>query len=354
MVQMALEELSYDAYGLEKQKNMDYYEGGLNWLRQRSHGAIWENDFQVYEVRLRENLHKQRLFGTTPQSDSDRFQIINALNRLTSEQYGVSFFDLDRLSMYSNKGDALFNERRYSEAQEEYEQAIQIFPRDLLLLKKRSDALLECRRWSDVNRVCDDAISLLAHAMEPSIAAQIYASKGKALFKMHKFDDALSAFNTAIEKQPRDAELWQPIIAQIYEEKVQELLKANKLQEAHSVLDKAIQVQTNNFKFLWDKGIIYTKQGNIEGTRNSYRDAIDLKSDNAFLHKAYGDALLNLHKAFKDALLELNLLEEAFEAYSQAIARKPDFDNAYKRRSEVCKFIAQIWLQRAKEDEERF
>jgi len=339
------------------------YEQGLEELKQLCRGTAWEEDFQIYELRLRKNQREEQLFGSDSYLQTARNRILSDLNRLANERYKISFNDLcwnrdNLVNVYIDGADALFREGHYPEAPREafkmYERAIRISPRNFLLYQRMSDRLLDLSQWNDVINRCNDAISLIGHAEESSIVARIYANKGQALFKLRQFEDALTAFNTAIEKHSGSAELWQPIIAQIYEEKVQELLKANKLQEAHSVLDKAIQVQPNNFKFLWDKGIIYTKQGNIEGTRNSYREAINLKSDNAFLHKAYGDALLNLHKAFKDALLKLNLLEEAFEAYSQAIARKPDFDNAYKRRSEVCKFIAQIWLQKAKEDEERF
>jgi tetratricopeptide (TPR) repeat protein len=343
---------------------MDYYERGLKELKQLCLGTDWEDEFLNLEARLKANLYRERWFGLNPQLQSERNQIIAELNRLAKERYKISFNDLcgdDLVNTYIKDGDALFREGHYDEARKVYERARQISPDNLLLYQKTmflyqkmSARFLDLGQWNDVINICNDAISLIGHAEEPAIVAQIYANKGEALFKMRQFDDALKAFDKATEKQPGNAGLWQPIIVQIYEEKVKDLLKENKLQEAQSVLDIALQIQSNNFKLFWQKGIIFTKQENIDETRNAYIRAIILKPDNAFLHKAYGDALLILSKTFEDALLKLNFLEEAFEEYSRAIALKQDFSNAYKRRSEVCKAIAQIWYQKAKEDEERF
>jgi WD40 repeat protein len=69
------------------------YEQGLEQLKQRLHGTTMEQDFLVYEARLRENLHNERLYGTREQYLSERAQIIDQLNRL-AQQVNVSFNDL--------------------------------------------------------------------------------------------------------------------------------------------------------------------------------------------------------------------------------------------------------------------
>lgn len=58
------------------------YEQGLEQLKQRLHSTTWEQEFQVYELRLRDNLHREQLYGSNEQIRSDRAQIVDQLNRL--------------------------------------------------------------------------------------------------------------------------------------------------------------------------------------------------------------------------------------------------------------------------------
>src|SRR5437763_1873705 len=58
------------------------YEQGLEQLKQRLHSTKWEDEFLVYELRLRDNLYNERLYGSNEQIRSDRARIIEQLNRL--------------------------------------------------------------------------------------------------------------------------------------------------------------------------------------------------------------------------------------------------------------------------------
>jgi hypothetical protein len=69
------------------------YERGLEQLKQLLRGTAWEQEFQLYEFRLRENLRKERLYGANPQNTADRGPIIYELNRLAG-QVDTSFNDL--------------------------------------------------------------------------------------------------------------------------------------------------------------------------------------------------------------------------------------------------------------------
>src|SRR5947209_87837 len=77
------------------------YERGLAQLKQLLRGTAWEQEFQIYEFRLRENLRKEQLFGTNAQNTSDRGPIIYELNRLAAQK-GTSFNDLCLLSNIPN------------------------------------------------------------------------------------------------------------------------------------------------------------------------------------------------------------------------------------------------------------
>src|SRR5690349_10971367 len=69
------------------------YERGLEQLKEYLRGKTLEPEFQVYEARLRENLHREQLYGSNEQIRSDRSQIIDQLNRL-ARQVDTDFNDL--------------------------------------------------------------------------------------------------------------------------------------------------------------------------------------------------------------------------------------------------------------------
>lgn len=74
---------------------MDYKQG-LATLRKLAEGTDWFEDFLVYEARLLENLHQERLYGSNEQSRATRAQIIDQLNRLAYQHFSTSFTDLCR------------------------------------------------------------------------------------------------------------------------------------------------------------------------------------------------------------------------------------------------------------------
>jgi WD40 repeat protein len=69
------------------------YERGLKQLRQYLCDTDLEEDYLIYEARLRENLQTERLYGTSEQQRADRAQIVYQLNRL-AQQVNTNFIDL--------------------------------------------------------------------------------------------------------------------------------------------------------------------------------------------------------------------------------------------------------------------
>src|SRR5690348_13512326 len=76
------------------EEGMDY-EQGLTELEKLLRDTTLENDFLTYEARLRENLHKEQLYGSTEQTRANSAQIIDQLNRL-AKNVGTSFNALCR------------------------------------------------------------------------------------------------------------------------------------------------------------------------------------------------------------------------------------------------------------------
>ena len=70
------------------------YENGLSILKSHAEGKDWFSTFLVFESRLRENLSREKLYGSTEQIRADRAQIVEQLNQLAWEQLNESFNDL--------------------------------------------------------------------------------------------------------------------------------------------------------------------------------------------------------------------------------------------------------------------
>lgn len=70
------------------------YARGLNILRAHLEQTNRYADFNVLEMRLRENLRDERLYGPSEQTRRDRARVIDGLNRLALAVLGASFNDL--------------------------------------------------------------------------------------------------------------------------------------------------------------------------------------------------------------------------------------------------------------------
>lgn len=69
------------------------YEQGLQIL-QSSLSAAALDEFRVHEAQLRENLQRERLYGSTAETRAERAGIVDQLNRLAQHHLGVSFNEL--------------------------------------------------------------------------------------------------------------------------------------------------------------------------------------------------------------------------------------------------------------------
>ncbi len=69
------------------------YERGLTTLRAML-TAPAQRDFAVLEQRLRDNLRRERLYGSTETTRADRAAVIDELNQLALAHIGLTFNDL--------------------------------------------------------------------------------------------------------------------------------------------------------------------------------------------------------------------------------------------------------------------
>jgi hypothetical protein len=70
------------------------FERGLKAMQQFAQGTSWEQDFLLYEARLRANLRDEQRFGATEHSRNERARIVDQLNALALANLPVTFNQL--------------------------------------------------------------------------------------------------------------------------------------------------------------------------------------------------------------------------------------------------------------------
>jgi tetratricopeptide (TPR) repeat protein len=174
--------------------------------------------------------------------------------------------------------------------------------------------------------------------------AVIYSYKGDILLEMGKLEEALAAYDEAINLNPQDS--------QFYVRKGAALSKLERFPEALEFYDKAIAFARSDASLHASRGDILLKLENFDEALNAYNDAIerDPKNLNNFISK--GDILLNLMR-FDDAAaayeiaIKLDGLNPNFHIKKgDTLFVKKDYDNAflaYEKASAIDSQNSQVW-----------
>jgi tetratricopeptide (TPR) repeat protein len=141
--------------------------------------------------------------------------------------------------------------------------------------------------------------------------------EGRALAGLKRYDEAIKAFDEAIELKPD--------YAKAYNNKGITLKNIGKLDEAINAYDKAIELRPDLVQAYNNKGVALRILGKYDEAIKAYEKAIELKPDDPYAYVSKGVALASLGK-----------YEEAIESYRKAIELKPDFGSAYFNRA--CAF----------------
>jgi hypothetical protein len=98
--------------------------------------------------------------------------------------------------------------------------------------------------------------------------AQDWVGQGLALYTQSKYNEAIQAFDKAIEINPQDAKAWY--------ERGYALDSQGKYKEAIPALDKAIELDPRNAEAWYEKGIALKAQGKYDEAQRAYDKAIEI------------------------------------------------------------------------------
>ncbi|MBE9005196.1 tetratricopeptide repeat protein [Fortiea sp. LEGE XX443] len=211
-------------------------------------------------------------------------------------------------------------------------------------LSKQGNTLFELQRYQDALTAYEQAVNI-----RPDYP-QGWNGQGKTLFKLKQYPAALTAYEKAIQLQPDYVEAWSG--------RGFTLQKLQRYTEAIAAFDKALQLH-DDYPEVWNaKGEVFTELKQYDNAIKAYEQAIELKSDyvEAWYSKGlawqnlkrYNEAIAAYDKALEiksdsyqiwynrgNAAVNLNRYIDAFTAYDKAVQYQPSYYPAWLSRGNV-------------------
>jgi len=205
------------------------------------------------------------------------------------------------------EGQLLLSEKKYEEALEALNQALEINPKDDIALSRKGAALGNLGKYEEALDVFNQALEI-----NPKNDYAL-SSKGIALINLDKDEEALEAFNKALEINLKDDyALSRKAIA---------LGNIGKYEEALEAFNKALEINPKDDYTLSKKGIALGNLGQHEEALEAFNQALEINPKDDYALSRKGAILINLDKD-----------EEALEAFNQALEINPKNDYALSRK----------------------
>jgi tetratricopeptide (TPR) repeat protein len=190
------------------------------------------------------------------------------------------------------------------------------------------------------------ATVLTVNLIKSSNASELY-KRGETFLELKRYDDALAAYNRAVELRPEYAEAWNG--------KGDTLLALKRYEEARNAYDKAIQFQPNYGEAWIGRGNALNSLQQYKEAINSFDKALEIKPDSLAAWNSrgnvqiklqqYSEAIASFDKAVQLqpnyapawnsrgwALHNLRRYEDAVKSYDKAVEFKPDSSQAWYQR----------------------
>ncbi|MBW4495602.1 MAG: tetratricopeptide repeat protein [Oscillatoria princeps RMCB-10] len=224
----------------------------------------------------------------------------------------ASFFLVSALNSSSatdlyNRGNILYNLKRYEEALAAYQKASQIRPDYAEAWKERGKTLYILKRHSEALDAYEKAIQI-----QPDYVGA-WTGRGAVLDASKRYEEAVASFDEALKIQPDSAEAWK--------ERGDALLNLPRYEEAISSYDRAVKIKQDYYEAWYSRGWALHNLQQYEQAVASYDRAVEFKSDYDSAWYSRGNSLLKLGRHKK-----------AVESYDRAIRLKPSHYQAWYSR----------------------
>ncbi len=202
-----------------------------------------------------------------------------------------------------NLAEALHALARTDEAIVEYRRAVELAPDYFEAHNNLANALNEAGNYADAEAACRRAIEINSEAAP-------WNNLGNALRGLRRGEEALAAYQTAIEKRPDFAEAINNLAMC--------LCWLNQLEDGVAKFHQAIRLSPASADLHNNLGTALTHLGRFEEAGASFQTAIDIKPDHAEANNNLGATLRSLSRA-----------GDAIRFFEKAIELKPEFAEAH-------------------------
>ena len=163
---------------------------------------------------------------------------------------------------WNNKGIALGELKRYEEAIECFDKAIELNPNDPWYWYNKGVALSELKRYEEEIECYDRAIEL-----DPN-NPWYWNNKGTALGKLERYEEEIECYDRAIELNPNNPIYWN--------NKGNALYYLKRYEEAIECYDRAIELNPNSPIYWNNKAVVLEELGRYEEAKKCYQKVREL------------------------------------------------------------------------------
>ena len=207
----------------------------------------------------------------------------------------------------SSKGDAFGYLGRYEEALETFNQVLEINPKHDFALSRKGYALLLLGKH-------EEALALFNSVLEINPKHEFALSrKGAVLLDMGKHDEALSVFNSVLEINPKHEFA--------LSRKGYALLLLGKHEEALALFNSVLEINPKHEYALSSKDVALGNLGKHDEALSVFNSVLEINPKDEYVLSGKGAALLNLGKN-DEALSVFNSVLEINPKHEYALSRK--------------------------------
>ena len=188
-------------------------------------------------------------------------------------------------------GQVLAKMNDHESAIKSFDKALELAPKDIDLLEMKKVSLKHTDRLEELVKICQKIIKLDGknrHAL---------VDLGIASHRLNRFDDAIEAFNAALETNPGN-------VAILHYKKTSVVAKGV-AEEIIAVCDEILKAAPNDKPALMDKAFALERQGRLAEANDTYSMALAVDDGDKDLHNRKGLVLVGLGR-YADAVVEFD------------------------------------------------
>lgn len=228
----------------------------------------------------------------------------------------VNFIKSNNATDWSKRGETLLELKRYKEALDAYNQAVELKPEYAEALLGQGNSLLELKRYEEALEAYDKAIQIQPNYVEA------WNGRGKGLDYLQRYEAAINAFDSALKIQQNNLEAWT--------NKGNLQIKLQQYTEAIASFDKAVKIKPNYSPAWYRRGLALHNLRRYQEAVESYDKAVEFKPDSSESWYQRGNALINLQK-----------YKEAVESYDKAVQFQPNLYTAWYSKGSALSNLRQ-------------